>query len=122
MGSIFGKHGKITVLVLSGIIQIANLFLGNIVVNEASGTAFSWMALLHNHLFWGIIILNVIYFSSAYASNQKEQKVDEAITEITEKFLSEMYDFVAEEMKQGKYESSNKVLKVLWKIQKRRRR
>lgn len=49
--------------VLSGLIQIANLFVGNIVIYETTtGIEFQWGRLLQSRFFWAVILLQVLYF------------------------------------------------------------
>lgn len=122
MGSIFSRIGKIVAVILDILVNTANLFLGDIVVSEAEGIKFDWQNLLHSYVFWGMIIANVFYFSAAYASNHKEQETDETVRKSFAEFTAQMYSLAAEEMRNGHYDSSKKVLNVLWKAEKRRRR
>ena len=67
MGSIFSRTGKITAIIIDIVVNIANLFLGNILVCEATADSmFDWEKLLHSYLFWAVIVTNIIYFSIAH--------------------------------------------------------
>ena len=123
MGSIFGKIGKLAVILLSAVVNVANLFLGNIVIYQTTtGLEFHWELLLHSYLFWGVIIVNIVFFSVAHVENQKEQKVDKSIENVPADFYTQMYNLALDEMKHGHFDTSRKVLRELRRIQNRRRK
>ena len=123
MATFFGKATKILVGALSVIVQVANLFLGNIIVFEATeGVLFDWMSLLKSKLFWGVLIFNVIYYTLPFVLKQQNERIDEELEKAISEKSVELINFVAESVKQKDFESSNKTIKVLDKFQKRRRK
>ncbi|MBR5677480.1 MAG: hypothetical protein IKX20_05020 [Paludibacteraceae bacterium] len=106
---------------MSVVVSIANLFLANIIIFEAtSEIQFNWERLLHSPLFWGIIIFNIMYRSAALASKQKEAVVDERVETAISTSSVDLITLATDAVKKGDYDSCNKVLKALKQIQKRR--
>lgn len=119
--NIFSKLAKIIVLIMSALGSIANLFLGNIIVYEAtSGIQFNWIQLFHSPWFWAIVAFNIIYFAAAFASKQKEEAIDDAVEKAISKSSVDLITLATEAVKNADYDSCTKVLKALKQIQKRR--
>lgn len=123
MAIFFRKFTQVFVGILSVIVQVANLFLGNIIVFEATeGITFNWVGLLHSKLFWGVLIFLVIYYSIPLILKQQDRIVDEQLEQAISNNSVELIKIATESAKEKDFESSKKALKVLDRLQKRRRR
>lgn len=119
----FRRIPKIFVGVISGIVQVANLFVGNIIVYETTeGIKFNWMQLLRSKLFWIVLILTVAYYAIAYAIKQHSDEVDSKLEEAISDNSIKLLNLATENAEKGDFESSEKAIKILDKIQKRRQK
>lgn len=123
MSVLFKNATKIIVGVVSALIQVANLFLGNIIVFETTeGVKFNWIGLLRSKLFWVVLIAMVIYYLIPFAIKQQEITVDERLEEAISDSSIKLISFATESAQKKDFESSKSAIKILDKIQKRRRR
>ena len=123
MGVIFGKATKVFVAIFSPLIQVANLFIGNIIVYEATtGIRFIWINLLKNLLFWIVLGVTVAYYVIALFIKQREHEVDEDLEKAISQSSVQLIDIATQRIRDGDFESSKKILKSLDWIQKRRQR
>ena len=123
MQFLFSKVSRIIAGIISGIIQVSNMFLGNIIIYESTEKIkFDWYALLSNRLFWIVVIVTVIYYSIPLIIKQNEAVKDEALDKAISDSLVKIVDLVAKNAKQGNYESCDKLLNVLDKLKKRGRK
>lgn len=121
MGSIYRTPVRIAVAILDLILNIANLFLGNIVIYETTTKIkFDWMALLHSYVFWGIVILHILYEALACALKYKAHKVDEKVIAALDNSIIDLIGFENEVIKKGDCDSLKRVQKALKKIYRRR--
>lgn len=123
MDIFFGKTAKIGFGVLSALVSVANIFVGNILVYEiTTGVSFDWMKLLKSRFFWTVLVISVIYYVAATIYDEKAHNIDEklekAISDSSIKFL----DIATNTAERGDFESSKKAIKMLDKLQKKRRK
>lgn len=120
MKIIFGKITRIIVGVISLLIEVSNLFLGNIIIYEATeGITFDWLQLLKSPMFWVIIIVNVIYQTLPLIIKQRENKTDNEIEKAISKSSVKLIGIVVESAKKGNFEVANKTLEIFDKVQER---
>lgn len=118
----FQKRSKIFAGVLSAIVQVANLFIGNIIVYESTEKVrFDWMMLLKSWLFWLVLICTVIYYAIAQAVKQESEKIDEAVEKAISDSSTEIIKIVTKNAQSGNFESCKEAIKLFDKMQKRRR-
>ena len=123
MSYIFGKITKILVAAFFIILQVANMFIANIIIYEVTeGIKFSWNLLLTNKLFWIFIVLAFIYYTIPLIIKQKNDSVDEALEKAFSKGSVSLVHSITKSAQNGDFESSRKMIKILDQIQKRRRR
>lgn len=123
MAIIFKKTARIIIGIISATIQVANLFIGNIIIYETTeGVKFDWMALVKNKLFWIVSIFIMIYYLIPVIARQHVNIVDERLEQAISDNSIELINFATESVKNGDFESSKKAIKMLDKIQKRRGR
>ena len=123
MRYIFGTITKIFVAAFSIIFQVANMFLANIIVYEATeGIKFNWNLLFTNKLFWIAIACTLIYYAIPLIIKQKSDSVDEALEKAISRGSVSLVHSITESAQNGDFESSKKMIKILDQIQKRRRR
>ena len=107
--------------VISSLIQIANLFVGNIVIFEAStGIAFQWGRLLQSRFFWVVIVLQVVYFFFCFIYNQHAAKTDDEVSKAIDKNIIKLYKVAGKRTIQCDFENANKTLLVIEEMEKRR--
>lgn len=117
----FRKRSKIFAGILAAVLQIANLFIGNIIVYESTeGAKFHWMMLLKNWLFWLILIATIVYYAIAYAVKQQGDKIDDKIEDSISDNSTKLLDLVVKNAESGDFESSEKAMKLFDKMQHRR--
>ena len=102
--------------VLSGLIQIANLFVGNIVIYETTtGIEFQWGRLLQSRFFWAVILLQVLYFFFRYAYNQHADKTDDEISRAIDRSIIKLYKIAGKRTIQRDFEDAKKHYQLLTK-------
>ena len=107
--------------VLSGLIQIANLFVGNIVIYETTtGIEFQWGRLLQSRFFWAVILLQVLYFFFCYAYNQHADKTDDEISRAIDRSIIKLYKIAGKRTIQRDFEEAKKTLSVIDEMKNRR--
>lgn len=117
------KIPKPLVGVISGIIQVANLFIGNIIVYETTEKIkFDWMRLLKSPLFWIVLIITVAYYIIVYTMKQHNNEVDNKLEEAISNNSIKLVNLATENAEKGDFESSEKAIKILDKIQRRRQK
>ena len=120
---LFNKPAKIVFGVLTALIQVANLFLGNIIVYEVSeSTKFDWMKLLKSKLFWFVFIAMAIYYLISYFVNQTAHKADGGLEEEIDRSSIKLLNIATDNAERGDFESSERTIKILNKIRRKRGR
>lgn len=123
MRYIFGTVTKVLVAFLSFIIQVANMFLANIIVYEATeGVQFNWGLLFKNAWFWIVVILTLVYYAIPFVIKQKNDSVDEALESAFSKGSVTLVGAITKSAQNGDFESCKKMMKILDEMQKRRRK
>ncbi len=123
MRHFFGTVTKFLVAVLSIMIQIANMFMANIIVYEVTeGVQFNCELLLKNKGFWTVTIITFVYYAIPFIIKQKNDSVDEALEEAFSNGSVALVNSITESAQNGDFESSRQMMKILDQIQKRRRK
>lgn len=123
MNSLFSKAAKIIVAILSVVGQVANLFLGNILVYEATEPhPFNWLRLFKNPVFWTICVFTIVYYFLSSVVNHRNRVVDENVEKAISESTVEIIQTITENVKKEKFESAEKAIKVLDKMQRRSRK
>ena len=113
----------ILVQALCIIINIAISFLFDVVMYEASsGLTFNWWLLLTNRYFWIVLILQVLYGIIAAYVAIKNKNSDDRVQQAIEDEEIVLVTQISENVKRGDFDSANKIIKILDKLQKRRNR
>lgn len=119
----FNKIVCILIEILGIVINAANAFLTNIAVYEVtSGLSFDWGKLLANKLFWIVFISQIAYGITAFCVNAKSKSSDERLKQAIEDEEIVLVGEIGNKIKEGDFDSVNKIIKVLDKLQKRRKR
>ena len=116
-------NGRFTnvLTVIAGLIGIANLFLGNIVVYETtSGLKFQWVKLLKNWLFWLIIVACVLYRIISRVYQQHADLTDDEVSKAIDKNIVKLYRVAGKRTIQREFENANKTLLIIDEMNKRR--
>ena len=120
MNSLFSKAARIIVAILSVVGQVANLFLGNILVYEATEThPFNWLRLLKNPVFWIICVFTIVYYFLSSVVNHRNRVVDENVENAISESTVVIIQTITENVKQERFESAEKAIRVLDKMQRR---
>ena len=123
MSVFFRKSSKIFAGVLSAVLQVANLFIGNIIVYESTEKVrFDWMLLLKNWLFWLILVITIIYYAIAKAIKQQDNDTDDNIEAAISNNSVRLLDLATRYAQTGNYELSKKAMKLFDSMQKRRKK
>lgn len=121
MEILFNKATRVAVTVISVLIEVANLFLGNIIVYEVTeGVSFDWMGLLKNRLFWGVLILAVIYHFIPFIIKRSDSDVNERVEKAIADSSIKLIKDATKSAHNGNYESAEKLLSFFDKIRIRR--
>lgn len=120
MEILFRKITRVAVTIILVLIEVANLFLANIIVSEVTGrVSFDWMGLLKNRLFWGVLILAVVYHFIPFIIKRNDSdvnaRVEEAIADSSIKLIKD----ATKSAREGNLESAEKLLSFFDKIRKR---
>ena len=119
---IFCTLAKVFVASVSLLVEIANLFLSNIVIYEATeGVRFDAFLLLKNPLFWIVLIINVAYFIISHILKQVEEETDKKVEKAIADNSIQIIKSVTKNVKKNNYESADKALKILDELQRRRK-
>lgn len=121
MEILFRKATRVAITIILALIEVANMFLGNIIVYEVTGgVVFDWMGLLKNRLFWGVLILAVVYHSIHHiikrSNSNANARVEKAIADSSVKLIKE----ATKNVHKGNIESANETLTFFDEVQKRR--
>lgn len=123
MGWLFNKIIFILFEFLGLVINVANAFLTNIAVYEAStGLTFDWSKLLINKVFWIVVISQFTYGILTICVNLKNKNSDERLKKAIEDEEIVLVNEIGNKVKEGDFDSVKKILKVLDKLRKRRGR
>ncbi len=123
MNSLFSKAAKIIVAILSVVGQVANLFLGNILVYEATENhPFNWLRLLKNPIFWIICIITIVYYFLSSVVNHRNRVVDENVEKAISDSKVVIIQVITDNVKKDNFESADKAIRVLDKMQRRSRK
>ena len=118
----FCTLAKVFVASVSLLVEIANLFLSNIVIYEATeGVRFDAFLLLKNPLFWIVLIMNVAYFIISHIIKQVEKETDKKVEKAITDNSIQIIESVTQNVKKHDFESAKKALKILDKLQRRRK-
>ena len=119
----FSKIICILIEILGIVINVANAFLTNIAVYEVtSGLSFDWGKLLTNKLFWIVFVSQIAYGIAAFCVNAKNKSSDERLKKAIEDEEIVLVGEIGNKVKEGDFVSVNKIIKVLDKLQRRRKR
>lgn len=123
MGSIYSTPVRIAVAILDLVFNIANLFLGNIVVYETSTKIkFDWMALFQSRVFWCLVIIHAVYEVLGHTLKHKELEVDRKVEAALDDSIVDLIKAATDAVKNGDYDTSKRVQKALKKIYRRRKK
>lgn len=112
---------------LATAIQIANTFLTDVAIYEAStGLRFDFSLLLKNVFFWIVLILQFAYaifcFIIEVLSTNADNKALERINDAYDNIAADLESEYKTRIKIGDFVSAKKILKELKKIKKERRK
>ena len=111
----------ILIELLGIVINIANAFLTNIVIYEAtSGFSFDWSLLISNRIFWITLVMQLAYGIVTIGVHIKNKNSDERLAKAIEDKEIELLSQVVVYSKKGDFDSANKVIKILDKFEERR--
>lgn len=108
-------------------IQIANMFLADVAIYEAStGLSFDFSLLLKNVFFWIVLILQFAYalfciIIRALSTNADNEAL-KSINDTLDKMAADLESEYTKRIKSGDFVSAKKILKELKKIKKERRK
>ena len=112
MDKLFSKSTRILIAIISTLIQVANIFLGNVIVYEATeNIKFDWIKLLKNPLFWVIFICTLVYFIIGGIFTQKQYNIDEKLETAISEGSVKIVNIAVENIRKGSFESAKKHLK-----------
>lgn len=113
----------ILIELLGIVINIANAFLTNIVIYEAtSGFSFDWSLLISNRIFWITLVIQLAYGIITICVHIKNKNSDGRLVEAIEDKEIELLSQVVVYSEKGDFDSANKVIKILDKFEKRRKK
>lgn len=104
------------------VIHTANLFMTDILMYEVStGLAFDYSQLLHNHIFWMILIAQLVDVFICAVLNRfvksNDKVVEQAYANGTKKLISVAVDYT----KSGDFFSAEKTIEILEKLEYRKK-
>lgn len=121
MQRVFSKLIAILVGVGGVFVQVANLFLGNIIVfNATNETVFDWKRLLQSKLFWGMSFAEVVYYIILWDYNQKANEADDKVNTAITKNQVKLMNLRTKRIRQNRFEDAEKITKQLAEIEKER--
>lgn len=104
------------------IIQVANMFLTDIVLYEVNeGIKFDWTSLLKSPIFWIVVVIQILHIVLTSAMQKVEKKIDEEVIDAINKSEVEILDYATQSVKRGDFKSAKKALKTFDYIEKKRR-
>ena len=123
MNALFSRAAKSIVAILSVVGQVANLFLGNILVDEATENhPFNWLRLLKNPIFWTICIITIVYYCLSSVVNHRNRIMDEKVENAISESKVEIIQVTTDNVKKEIFETADKAIRVLDKMQRRSRK
>lgn len=116
------KLNIIVVSILEIILQFANLFIGNILVFEATndGATFDFKRLLQNKLFWWFLIGYIIFWIIIHILKSVDEKGDLCVEDAIAKNEIKLYNVVTKQTTRKNFEDADKTLKIIDEMKKRR--
>ena len=118
---LFNTSICILVELLGIVINIANAFLTNIVIYEATnGFSFDWIQLLSNPVFWITLVLQFAYGIATVCVHAKNKNSDERLTKAIEDNEIALLSQVVGYSRRGDFDSAHKVIKILDQFEERR--
>ncbi|QTE74048.1 hypothetical protein JS518_14320 [Clostridiales bacterium FE2010] len=108
------KLGRACIVVILIIGEIATSIFSDVLVNEtAGGKSFDWEKLLHNWIFWVLLVIGVIsYFSSKFLEKKNKDKEDEVIVQLEEQ-IKKISRTMSKRAIQGNFQNYNKLSAVI---------
>lgn len=108
--------------ILGLVVQIANMFLGNIAVYEVStGLKFNFYGLLTNIVFWITIVLQITVFIVSYNIRASIKRDDDIVEEALRKGSTKLVSQAVAYSENGDFVSANKALEVFDLLQAKRK-
>lgn len=114
----------ITIEIIASAIQVVNAFFSDIAMYEATtGVSFDFNALISNVFFWIVLAGQIVFpflfkLIVSHINKQSDSIVEKAYSDLNADLVRQ----IGELTKRGDYVSIKQVLKILNKIEKRRRR
>lgn len=103
---------------LCTIIQLANSFLTNISIYEASeGVSFDFSKLLSNRTFWLVLVLQIVWIILCVIANRLQAHDDSAVKDAYANGTIALIDHAVDCSKKGDYYSAERTLKILDKLE-----
>lgn len=121
MNYFFSKISRIIAIVFAVLLEIANMFIGNI-IQFSDGFSFDWNKLLHSPFFWIVIIISVVYHSIPFVTRQDEKETDEALDKAFSQTEVSILKSIPTVFREKDFESLDKAIDVLDDLQNRRDR
>lgn len=119
---LFNKIVCILIELLGIVINIANAFMTNIAIYEATnGLSFDFGKLLSNKLFWVVLIIQFAYGITSICVHFKSKNSDERLLKAIEDEEIVLVTQIGENVKKGDFDSAHKIIKILDKLQRRRK-
>lgn len=112
----------VLVEVVGCIMQLANLFLGNIVIYEVTnGATFDYGALLNNPTFWFVFIFQVAYFILSWYVRSTNRQTDETVEEALRNGKIQLIKQVVSDAGKHNFVDANKVFRLFEKMDRKGR-
>ena len=123
MQMIWSKIAVLFIWALGTVIQIANIFVGNIIIYETTEKiSFDWEKLIHSRLFWGVVIVEVSHSLLSFLINRTARKNDDQVECAIDKNVVKLYNTAGKFGRKKDFESAEKVLDIIDKLEERRKR
>lgn len=105
------------------LMDFANMFLTDIMIYEVTeGVSFDYNAMLHNVIFWVLLVLHLLHIIVTIFVNKKNDTNDEAVKEAIAREQIKLLSQTTLQTKKGNFEEADNVLKIYDKLAKRRNR
>ena len=119
----WSKAAVILSAIFGAIIQIANLFLGNIIIFETTeNVRFDWNKLFHSKLFWGVVIVLFAYYVICYLLSKAAKENDSKAERAIEDNVVKLYNTAGKLGRKKDFENAEKVLNIIDKFEERRKK
>lgn len=123
MHVIWSKAAVIFFTLLGAVIQIANLFVGNIIVYEATEKVkFDWEKLLHSKLFWFVVIVQLSYYLLSFLLSRVAKANDNRAVRAIERNIVKLINTAEKMARKKDFENAEKTLDILDKLVERRKK